>query len=41
MKYLNKIKWTVDSSLSKKEVELLDFQKVKTTVANTQLPTHE
>jgi len=41
MKYLNKIKWAVRSAPSKKEVELLDFQKVKTIVANTQLPSHE
>ena len=38
MKYLNTIKGAVRNALSKKEVELFDFQKIKTIVANTQLP---
>jgi len=41
MKYINIIKWTIGSPLSKKEVEMLDSQNIKTTPINTQLSSHE
>ena len=38
MKYMKKLKGAVGTVQSKKEVELFDFEKIKTVVANTQLP---
>ena len=41
MKYINIIKWTTGSRLSKKEVEMLASQKPQSIPLNTQLPSHE
>jgi len=41
MKYINNIKLTMESPRSKKEVDMLDSQNIKTIPINTQPSSHE